>query len=121
MQLGLDVEIDVWCHDGIWELGHDFPIYEINFNQLMNKKLWCHAKNLEALTKMLTFQPSINCFWHQSDNYTLTSNGYIWTYPGNKLTDKSIVVLTNEFDNFYNKKELKKCYAICSDNVKKYR
>jgi hypothetical protein len=58
-------------------------------------------------------------FWHQNDDITLTSNGYLWTYPGKKLTDKSIVVLP-EF-NFYNKKDLKKCYGICSDFILNYK
>lgn len=37
-----------------------------------------------------------NCFWHQEDDYALTSSGYIWTYPDKLLTDKSIIVDTTE-------------------------
>ena len=32
-------------------------------------------------------------FEHQEDDVTLTSEGYIWTYPNKQLTDNSIAVL----------------------------
>ena len=88
---GFDVEIDVWYKDDNFFLGHDGPEYEVETKFLENKKLWCHAKNLDALFN-LSKTNSIY-FWHQEDDYTLTSNGYIWTYPGKILTPKSICVL----------------------------
>ena len=33
---------------------------------------------------MLGADKSLNYFWHQTDDFTLTSHGYIWTYPGKK-------------------------------------
>ena len=111
---GFDVEIDVWYKDNEWYLGHDEPTYHINMNWLRNKKLWCHAKNIEALNKML--KEDIHCFWHQEDDVTLTSKGYIWTYPGKLLTDKSICVLLKK-----NSKIPKKVLGICSDYVVTYK
>ena len=35
----------------------------------------------------------VHCFWHQEDDVTLTSKGYLWTYPNKQLTPKSIAVL----------------------------
>ena len=35
----------------------------------------------------------IHCFWHQEDDVTLTSEGYLWTYTGKQLTSNSIAVL----------------------------
>ena len=50
---GFDVEIDVWWIDdtGFW-LGHDKPQYLVDEYYLENPKLWCHAKNLEALLNL---------------------------------------------------------------------
>ncbi|MBT3961642.1 hypothetical protein HOE22_00310 [Candidatus Woesearchaeota archaeon] len=93
---GFDVEIDVWWIDdtGFW-LGHDKPQYLVDEYYLENPKFWCHAKNIEGLYKML-LNKNIHCFFHQEDDVTLTSKGYIWTYPNKQLTDKSIAVLPKE-------------------------
>ena len=53
MAAGFDVETDVWYVEGGWFLGHDSAEYEIEENFLENPKLWCHAKNLSALERML--------------------------------------------------------------------
>ena len=110
---GFDVEIDVWYKDGIWYLGHDEPFYPINLEYLKNDKFWCHAKNIEALNKML--KEDIHCFWHQEDDVTLTSKGFMWTYPGKKLTDKSICVLPENYS------EVIDCYGICIDDIIRYK
>ena len=81
-------EIDVWYKDSKWYLGHDLPQYEVEEDFFSESNLWCHAKNIEALHKML--KEDIHCFWHQEDDVTLTSCGFIWTYPGKELTDNSI-------------------------------
>ena len=111
---GYDVEIDVWYRDGFY-LGHGNPTYKIDVEYLQNNKLWCHAKNGEALYEMRKID-KIHCFWHQNDDMTLTSKGYIWTYPKKSLYYNSICVLpelgyTGELD---------KCYGICSDFIKEY-
>jgi hypothetical protein len=54
-------------------------------------------------------------FWHQEDDYTITSKGFIWTYPGKKLFLKSICVLPEKFNY-----EKIKCTGICSDFIEKY-
>ena len=64
---------------------------------------------------MLSYS-DIHCFWHQEDDVTLTSRGFIWTYPGKPLTSKSICVKPEK--NF----EIpKKVLGICADNVVTYR
>ena len=114
LDAGYEVEIDVWYKNDKWYLGHDEPTYQIKLNYLRNKKLWCHAKNIEALNKML--KEDIHCFWHQEDDVTLTSSGFMWTYPGKPLTDTSICVLPKK-----NSKIPKKCLGICSDFVVYYK
>ena len=55
-------------------------------------------------------------FWHQEDDYTITSKGFIWTYPGKSLLTSSICVLPEK--STYKKFE---CYGICSDYILKYK
>ena len=117
---GFDVEIDVWYVDGEFWLGHDIPHYKIEENFLENPRLWCHAKSIDTLYKM-TSNSLIHCFWHQDDDVTLTSRGYLWTLPGKQLTKKSICVLP-EFGDKKGKVILPKNVAgICSDFVVNYR
>ena len=52
----------------------------------------------------------IHCFFHHEDDVTLTSQGYLWTYPGRDLTKNSIVVLPN-------KKPDVEVAGICSDFI----
>ena len=114
--LGYNVEIDVWKIDDEWFLGHDFPFHKINFGYLVNDSLLCHAKNLPALNDMLK-DDKIHCFWHQEDHYTITSRGYIVSYPGYSITDKTICMKPE----MHIKSSLEGCYAICSDYVEKYK
>jgi hypothetical protein len=115
---GYEVEIDVWLINGNFFLGHDGPQYPIDISFLMNDRFWCHAKNLGALEKMLEID-SINCFWHQEDNYTLTSKRIIWAYPGHALTRNSVAVLPES--TLYSNWELRECYGVCSDFIEKYK
>jgi hypothetical protein len=108
MNHGFDVEIDVWNKNNNWYLGHDEPTYKIDQKFLENKKLWCHAKNLNALNLMLK-NKKIHCFWHQNDDYTITSKGYIWTYPKKNVTDRSVIVLISKNN------KLPKSFGICTD------
>jgi hypothetical protein len=120
ISLGFDVEIDVWWENNHFYLGHDNPTYLLeNLSLLSNEKVWCHAKNLLALDKLLQIN-NCNYFWHQNDDFTLTSKGFIWTYPGKQLCDRSVCVIN---ENLITKNEFKKIHdimtvGICSDYVK---
>ena len=95
-------------------LGHDFNQYEINKEFLLNKKIWCHAKTNDALYALEKIKAHF--FWHQEDDYTITSKGFFWTYPGKKLLANSICVLP-EKSNY----KTIDCQGICSDYIEKYR
>jgi len=84
---GFDVEIDVWFIGGEFFLGHDAPTYLVDSSWLLcrSSSIWCHAKNMEAMGKMLLMD-DINCFWHETDRMTLTSIGIPWLYPNNYLS-----------------------------------
>ncbi len=113
------VEIDVWYKDdGFW-LGHDKPQYATVEAFLENEKLWCHAKNLPALEKMLE-NKKIHCFWHQEDDLTLTAKNIMWTYPGKELTPQSVCVMP-ELQGIKSRTELPKCFGICSDFISNFK
>lgn len=106
---GFDVEVDVRVKDNKLFLGHDNPTYQVQVNWLSDRRLWCHAKDIRALHLLLNMKA--HCFWHEEDAFTLTSQGYIWTYPGQEVTNRSaIVVVGREFP-------VLQCAAICSDYV----
>jgi hypothetical protein len=115
LSLGYDVEVDVWLKNNLWYLGHDTPEHKINLDFLNNRRLWCHAKNLESLKAMV--KEDIHCFWHQNDDYTLTSEGYIWTYPNKQVTDMSIQMCFN--GNFEDIHDI--AAGVCSDWIGNYK
>lgn len=118
-----DIEVDIWKIDDKIYLGHDEPKYEINkrFIQSHQKYLWFHIKSVQTYYWMRkTFGcRCVKYFWHQNDDFSLTSNGYLWTYPGKELTDISICVLPEQSN--YTNEELKSCHGICSDFIEKYK
>ncbi len=116
LQAGFDVEVDVWLLNEGWFLGHDEPEHQTTEDFLRLQGLWCHAKNLRAFKKMLEIQ--IVCFWHESDRYALTSNGFIWTYPGMFLSSRSICVMPES--GLTNHSDLPLCAGICTDFPIKY-
>jgi hypothetical protein len=115
LDLGFDVEIDVWCKSNSWYLGHDRPDHIVDFDFFVNNKnnLWLHAKNVEAIEKLSITK--LNWFWHQTDVVTLTSWGFVWAYPGNQPIKNSISVLPEIHDD-----PVDQCLGICSDYILDY-
>lgn len=122
---GFDAEIDAWYVGNKWYLGHDAPdeVYEVDMDFLNRNALWIHAKNLDALVALKNFGPrKYNFFWHENDKYTLTNTGYIWTYPGQKLSKDSVAVflgtpsMTKEAIDFaHSCNGLLDAHGICTD------
>lgn len=112
---GLDVEVDVWCVRGVWYLGHDGPEHKTNVEFLQNEHVWCHAKNITTLMDLLV--AGCHCFFHDKDDATLTSKGWIWTYPGKILTERSIAVMP-EKDN--HNSVVNGAYGVCTDHPGRY-
>lgn len=115
VEKGFDCEIDLWYHNNELLLGHDRPVDKINFSSILELKnyLWIHCKNLESLF-YLSVQDiqDLNYFWHQNDDFTLTSLNYIWTYPNKEITPRSVIV-----DLKHRTKLDKQVFGICSDNI----
>ena len=125
IEKGYDVEIDIRYDsltDKLW-LGHDEPQYSVNWYWLAEKKdnLWIHCKNLDALYHFSHGTSGFNYFWHQEDYFTLTSKRYIWTYPGQAYTSRSVIVMPEWKYEDWDMLKVMNCYGICSDYVEKLR
>ena len=115
---GYNVEVDVWHTDGL-KLGHDTPQYtfdEYLFFVIWGKNIWWHCKNIEAIS-FFKNHPYIylNYFWHETDTITLTSQNYIWAYPGNQPIKNSIAVMPEIYND-----DISQCEGICSDYIQNY-
>ena len=113
---GFDCEIDVWYIDGKIMLGHDAPTYDTTLEFLQDNRLWCHAKNAEALEFMLA--NNIHCFWHENDQRVLTSRGYVWTYPHKQLIDNAVIVVLDKEINY---ESISRAVAVCGDYVQSWK
>jgi hypothetical protein len=112
LEEGWDVEVDVWRVDGIWWIGHDRPSNRLqNSTLLLHPRAWIHCKNLEAVGAM---PPSSNYFVHDNDPATLTSQGFLWCYPGQKANfHKCVVVLPERIG--WRLSTFETVNAVCSD------
>lgn len=117
---GFHCEIDLWVHEADFYLGHDEPQYLIEGSFLFGTpNLWIHAKNFEALDYLTN--TTLLYFWHQNDDYTLTSNNIMWTYPGKPVDKRSIMVMPETVDPSLRTAINSQCYGICSDYIDNIR
>jgi len=117
LDLGFDVEIDIWRLDDRFYLGHDVPQFELTFAVLKKykEKLWIHCKNKRAVVELREYN-EFNFFWHENDLMTLTSRNDIWVFPGNQPIEDSVAVLPEIHDD-----DTTKCVAICTDYALNYK
>ena len=114
---GYDVEVDAWCDDGMWRLGHDEPQYEIEYSFLLQKGLIVHAKNLGALSA-LARDDRIHCFSHDVDDAVLSSQRLLWTYPDKPLGENSVAVMfTGDVSSRVQLLDRPGVVGICADDV----
>ena len=124
LEKGYDVEIDIrGSFYTKFYLGHDEQQYMVSPEWLFERvnNLWLHAKDIQALHSLTQQVSNFNVFWHQDDFYTVTTKGFIWTYPGHTLTPESICVMPEKFDGLYTEQQLRNCAGICTDFVEKYK
>lgn len=121
---GYDIEMDVWLQYGKLYLGHDKPQYIMPdhiLDECKSDHAWFHAKNLDALDMLVS--NGLNCFWHENDKYTLTSKGFIWTYPNRlaKISEISVVLPDGVgYSDSQIEFVLANAFGICSDYVEEY-
>jgi hypothetical protein len=113
-----DVEVDVWYVNGLLYLGHDNPLYCVDFGWFKDRisHLWIHCKNIEAVIFFNGIHYDFNYFWHETDTITLTSLNHIWAYPGKQPIEKSIAVMPEICDD-----STDLCIGVCSDYISKFK
>ena len=120
LKLGYHAELDVWFINNKFILGHDKPQYEVDKHFLSNNKFWVHAKNIETLHILASSGNLIHYFFHSADDATLTSKGWIWTYPGRLVGhSKSVAVMPESVK--IKPSNLYFSGAICTDYPEKYK
>jgi hypothetical protein len=109
-------EIDLRMKDGIPHLGHDTPDYPVDSAWLRDSRLWIHVKEYEALVWLKQNCPTAKYFCHESDRYTLVSNGMIWSHDlTNRMTSYCIIpLLSKESVESYDQVGFG---AVCSDFI----
>lgn len=117
LDAGFSVEIDLGMKDSQLYLGHDYAQYEVSeeFLDKYSGRLWVHCKDCFAFEASLRL--NLNCFWHDTDSYTMTSYGYVWCYPSKHPVGKMSVTVLPEL--YVDVKEINKdnVFAVCSDYV----
>jgi hypothetical protein len=116
LDAGFKCEVDVFAHDGKLYLGHDDAQTETSVQYLQQDGVIAHAKNLDALAHLL--QANIHCFYHHTDNYTLTSRNWIWAFPGKPgtLVHPCIAVLPENY-----RTDMTDFDGVCSDFIANFR
>jgi len=115
-----DCEVDVWFKNKQWWLGHNEPQYPVDKYFMGQQGLWIHCKNLDALYELSIAPFVYSYFWHQNDDFTLTSTQHIWTYPGKHLTNNSIAVVPEIDPEYWEYVKCLKIYGVCTDYVEKF-
>jgi glycerophosphoryl diester phosphodiesterase len=118
---GYSVEIDLRMKDDVLFLGHDYAQYEVDeeFLDKYSGRLWVHCKDAKAFTRAL--QLNLNCFWHNTDDYTMTSYGYVWCFPSKEPVGKMSVTVLPELYADVSEIDKEKVFAVCSDYVSKIK
>jgi len=104
-------------------LGHDEPQHAVTWWWLAGRSqhLWIHCKDITTLHAFANGTSGYNYFWHQEDDFTLTSKQYIWTYPGKPYTNQSVIVMPEWNEPDWDTLRVTDCYGICTDYVEKLR
>ena len=117
-------EIDLWSFAGKHFLGHDKPIYEIEWKWISKKwqNLLIHCKTPQALECCVLYNSlgqaeKLHYFWHENDRYTVTNFGRPVCFPGQVPLRGSIYIHPEQCTT----KGLEECWAIVSDYVQLYK
>ncbi len=114
---GYQVEVDVWADGRKLMLGHDKGVYPTTLSYLSNSDIIVHCKNAEAL--MAVYGSALNYFWHQDDDYTVSSHGDLLIKPSS-LPVPSGIILMPELSPFP-LDLIKLCAGVCTDKPSLYR
>ena len=115
IDLGYEVEIDIWLHNKCLYLGHDNPTYKVDLNWLEKRKkhLWIHCKNFQALSYLIN--SNLRIFYHLQEDYTIISDKHIWAHNLSLVNSKCIIPLLSKKE--ITEWEITDVYGVCSDFI----
>ena len=115
VERGYDVEIDVWgSNKGGLYLGHDSPEQQVSVDFLSSGPYIIHAKNAGAIEPLQYYK--LHWFWHNTDDYTITSRGLVWAYPDKPSAGNNCIAVLPEI----HKTPIAGFAGICSDFIENY-
>lgn len=89
--------LDVWFDEVRceWFLGSNCPMHPVSLQFLMDRRVWCRARNGAALRQLMEIG-RVHCFWFEDEfsmQYAITSRGFIWAgRDAANLGQKCVVV-----------------------------
>ena len=83
--------------------------------------LWIHCKDITTFHEFSMKISGYNYFWHQEDDYTLTSKQRIWAYPGKTYTENTVIVMPEWNNMDWDMLKVTNCYGVCSDYIEKLK
>jgi len=126
IELGFQVEVDVWYQKDQLYLGHNEPLYGVNRDWFVERidELWIHCKSVSTLSYFNEqpvgmkhgFAKQFNYFYHTDEDVVLTSRGYIWVHPCTRPIETGIIVKPSLYQD-----DTSKCRGICSDFIGTYK
>jgi hypothetical protein len=118
IEMGYDVEVDVWYVDDEFYLGHDGPEYQIDLSWLVQRSdvLWIHCKNLDAAHALIMFDAGLRCFCSISDPFCFITEGYLWLNDVDVEPTNNCVVPLLNIDDLKSYKFMGKPWGICTDH-----
>lgn len=78
---GYNVMVDAWLLDREWYLGYMFPITVVDKEFFERPEIWVHAMNLVGYVSLYN-NPKVHVFWHNKDDFAITSKGIKWANTG---------------------------------------
>jgi hypothetical protein len=113
IEKGFGVEVDVWVKEDKIYFGHDEPEYEVDkeFIDKISPNAIFHAKNVEALNWLQ--ESKHHYFWHNQDDYTMSSRGIVVVYPGKKPPSYGSIISLPELHD--QDPYSSKCYGVITD------
>jgi hypothetical protein len=74
---GYNVKVDAWLMEDKWMLGQHWPATEVPRSFFERPEIWTHAKNLVGYVSLYN-NPKVHVFWHNKDDFAITSKGIKW-------------------------------------------
>lgn len=121
LRSGFYCEVDFWVQGSALKLGHDkgqFLIDAFWISDFTNHLIF-HCKNEEAID--FCDRNNLHWFYHKNDEYTITSKGWVWGYPGSKPVTSKFVILDLDDHLTGNFGISKNVYAVCTDRPQEWK